>query len=146
MRRRPGTLTLLAGLQGSGKTALMGQLAKAIGLRVMDSAVSRGMTPEQAQHEPGVAIFSLEASAEEIGLRLAAHEADMDGRDLMTGNLDMVAASNLSRALTRTRHMACTDTRLRGDTVSAAGAEDHHAPSASTGTGRGDRSSAGDGR
>lgn len=102
----PGTLTLLAGLQGSGKTALMGQLAKAIGLRVMDSAVSRGMTPEQAQHEPGVAIFSLEASAEEIGLRLAAHEADMDGRDLMTGNLDMVAASNLSRALTRTRHMA----------------------------------------
>lgn len=102
----PGTLTLLAGLQGGGKTALMGQVAKAIGLQVLDQAVARGMKPDAAERQPGAAIFSLEASAEEIGLRLAAHEAGMDGRDLMTGNIDMVAASNLAKALSRTRHMA----------------------------------------
>lgn len=102
----PGTLTLLAGLQGSGKTAIASQIAKSIGLRVFDEATARGMTPEDAQRQPGVAIFSLEASAEEIGLRLAAHEADMDGKDLMAGNLDMASAANLARALSRTRFMA----------------------------------------
>lgn len=102
----PGTLTLLGGLQSSGKTALVGQMVKAIGLRVYDAGIARGLTPEQAERQPGAAMFSLEASAEEVGLRMVAHEAGLNGADLNAGKIDMLAANQLRIAESRTRHMA----------------------------------------
>lgn len=101
----PGTLTLLAGLPGSGKTGLVGQLAKSIALRVMDDAIAAGLTPAQAQDQPGVAIFSLEMSAEELGLRLAAEEAGLNSEDVRKGKMDDLGAVQLMTASNRTRFM-----------------------------------------
>lgn len=101
-----GTLTLLGGMQASGKSAIIGQMGKSLGMRVYDEAIARGLSPEQARSQPGMLFLSLEMSAKEIGLRLAAHEANMNVSDLKKGRLDLESSLRLSQALSRTKNMA----------------------------------------
>jgi replicative DNA helicase len=100
------TLTLLGGLPASGKTALIGQMGKSLGLRVYDEAIARGLTPEQAMKQPGMLLLSLEMTAEQIGLRLASHEAGINSDDLRNGRMDEISVANLIRAEARTKYMA----------------------------------------
>lgn len=101
----PETLTLLGGLPGSGKTALVGQMSKAIAQRVYDQAIGRGLSPERARSQPGVLLISLEMTAEQIGHRLAAEEAGINSWDLREGKIDVIAASNLVTGQLRTRNI-----------------------------------------
>jgi replicative DNA helicase len=101
-----GTLTLLGGLPASGKTALVAQMGKSLGLKVFDEATGRGLSPEQAMKQPGMLLLSLEMDAHQIALRLAAHEAGLNSEDIRNGKLDEIAAVTLARAEARTKHMA----------------------------------------
>lgn len=102
----PGTLTLLAGLPGSGKTALAGQMGKALGMRAAAEALADGKTWDQAARAPGLCLISMEMSAEQLGLRLCADEAGMTVTDLRKGRLDLESTLRLSAAMERTRFMA----------------------------------------
>lgn len=94
----PRNFILLAGIPGAGKTALATQIAFRIALRLYDKAIAAGAKPVEAYHQPGVSIFSLEMSAEELGTRIAAERADIPVERLMRGDLDMAVAANLARA------------------------------------------------
>lgn len=100
------TLTLLGGLPGSGKTALIGQMGKSLGLRIYDAGIAGGLSPVQAMRQPGMLLISLEMTVEQIALRLAAHEAGLNAEAIRNGRLDEVAAVSLARARTRTEFMA----------------------------------------
>ena len=100
------TLTLLGGLPGSGKTALVAQMGKSLGLRVLDEGIERGLSPEQAMRQPGMLLISLEMTAGQIALRLAAHEAGLNAEDIRNGRMDEMAAISLMQAEQRTRFMA----------------------------------------
>jgi replicative DNA helicase len=110
IRLLPGTLTLLAGPPGSGKTALATQIGKSIAKRLYADRPSF--------NQPGVAIFSLEMSGEELGERILAHEAEIALDHLQDGRLDDATVENLMRAETALRHVPlriwdCTETPLR---------------------------------
>ena len=100
------TLTLLGGLPGSGKTALVAQMGKSLGLRVLDEGIERGLSPEQAMRQRGMLLISLEMTAGQIALRLAAHEAGLNAEDIRNGRMDEMAAISLMQAEQRTRFMA----------------------------------------
>lgn len=110
LRLLPGTLTLLAGPPGAGKTALAVQIGKSIAkLRYAENPT---------YNQPGVAFFSLEMSGEELGERIAAHEAEIPLDDLLDGKLDMATTANLIRAESALRNVPlriwdCTETSLR---------------------------------
>lgn len=99
-----GTLTLLAGLPGSGKTSLIGQMGKALGRRAFEAGLQRGLTKEQAARQPGMLLLSLEMPAEEIGIRLAAEEARIPMSALRKGELDLERCLSLANAVARTEH------------------------------------------
>lgn len=101
----PGTLTLLAGPPGSGKTGVAVQIGKSVAKLAHRRAVEGGMTPQAAYRVPGVSIYSLEMSAEQLGFRMAAEEAEIDVTDLMEGRLDFVAAERLLRVERETAHL-----------------------------------------
>jgi replicative DNA helicase len=94
----PGTLTLLAGVPAAGKTALCTQIGVAIAGLLHDDATRGGVPAERARSLPGVAFFSLEMSAEELGARVAAHRANIGLTALLEGKLDMASAVELARA------------------------------------------------
>jgi replicative DNA helicase len=94
----PGEYDLLAGIPGSGKTALAVQIAYAIGRTLADQALAAGATPEEAARQPGVVVFSLEMSAESLGTRIAAYLAHVSVERLLRGELDMMAAAELVQA------------------------------------------------
>ena len=94
----PGNFIMLGGIPGSGKTSLAVQIADSIAQRLHDAAIRSGATPEQAMKQPGVAIFSLEMSAEELGQRIAAYRANISLLKLVKGELDMASAAELVRA------------------------------------------------
>jgi replicative DNA helicase len=94
----PGDFDLLAGIPGSGKTALAVQIAYTIGKRKFDAAIAAGATPQEASKLPGVAVFSLEMRAEELGARIAAYRASVGVERLRSGQFDMIEAERLAAA------------------------------------------------
>jgi replicative DNA helicase len=94
----PGTLNLLAGIPGSGKTALAVQIADALGQRLFNQAIEGGASVQEAERQPGVVVFSLEMSAEELGARVASMRAHISVEKVLTGDLDMASAADLARA------------------------------------------------
>jgi replicative DNA helicase len=91
----PGDFTLLGGVPGAGKTALAVQLGCMIGERLRAKAVQAGMSAEEAERQPGVAIFELEMSAEELGARIAAARAGVSVHRLRSGDLDIALGEKL---------------------------------------------------
>jgi replicative DNA helicase len=91
----PGDFSLLGGVPGAGKTALAVQLATMIGERLRSKAMEQGATAEDAEQQPGVVVFSLEMSAEELGARVASARSDISVQRLRAGDLDMRLAESL---------------------------------------------------
>jgi replicative DNA helicase len=118
VRLRPSSFTLLAGPPSAGKTGLAVQLSVSIAKARAAQAVANGWAPADAARLPGVAIFSLEMSSDELGERIAAAEAEIDLEHLLDGRLDMISSANLARAESSLRHVPlrvwdCTATPLR---------------------------------
>ena len=91
----PGDFSLLGGVPGAGKTAFAVQIGCMIGERLRRTAMEAGMSAEDAERQPGVAIFELEMSAEELGARVAAARAGVSVRKLRSGELDTAIAEKL---------------------------------------------------
>ena len=79
----PGTLNILAGRTGTGKTALA--------LNIVEHAALSGDAPLP------VAVFSLEMSGQEVMIRLLSSMARIDGRELRTGWLEESEWQRISR-------------------------------------------------
>lgn len=94
----PSTFTLLAGIPGAGKTALAVQIAYAVANQIRRPAEEDWMAPEQIKRLPGVAVFSLEMSGEELGTRLNAWRAQVPLETLLTGKLDWASSAALVQA------------------------------------------------
>lgn len=94
----PDDLTVLAGIPGAGKTSLAVQIGESVARRAMTAALTYGATPEEAQKVPGVAMFSLEMSGEQLGARVAAFLAGVPVDTVLNGTLDMDTAARLARA------------------------------------------------
>jgi replicative DNA helicase len=91
----PGDFSLLGGLPGAGKTALAVQVGCSIAERRYAAAIAQGATQEEALRQPGVAIFELEMSAEELGARVTAARASVSVERLRRGELDIALAEKL---------------------------------------------------
>jgi replicative DNA helicase len=91
----PGDFSLLGGIPGAGKTALAVQVACMIAERRYQAAVEAGADPVEAERQPGVALFSLEMSAEELGARVAAARAGISVERLRGGHLTTDLAAKL---------------------------------------------------
>lgn len=94
----PKNLILLAGIPGAGKTALAVQIAERVARRLFDQAIAMGASRVDAFRQPGVVLFSLEMSAEELGMRVAAYLSRIAVEKLMRGDIDMTTAVDLARA------------------------------------------------
>lgn len=94
----PDDLTILAGIPGAGKTSLAIQIGYSVAQRAFHAALAAGATEEQAQRAPGVAMFSLEMSSDQLGAKIAAYAAGVPLDDVLNGNLDFDVAARLSQA------------------------------------------------
>lgn len=91
----PGDFSLLGGVPGAGKTALAVQIGLMIAERLRQKGMQAGMSAEDAERQPGVVIFELEMSAEELGARVAAARAGVTVSRLRAGDLDVSLAEKL---------------------------------------------------
>jgi len=94
----PGDFDLLAGIPGAGKTALAVQIGYSLAQRLYNAAIATGATEDEAKRIPGVVVFSLEMSAEELGARIAAYRAGISVEQLRTGRLSADIAVKLLHA------------------------------------------------
>ena len=94
----PKNLTILAGIPGAGKTTLAVQAAYGIAQSVRREGVARGLSDAQALKLPGVAIFSLEMSGQELGERVAAWRAGIPIERILKGDIDVAMLDALLRA------------------------------------------------
>lgn len=101
----PGDFILLGGIPGAGKTALAVQIAELIATRLWSTAIGLGRGDDEALRQPGVAVFSLEMSAEELGSRIAAARAGVSVEKLRRGELTNELAEKLLRAEIDTSHL-----------------------------------------
>jgi replicative DNA helicase len=83
-----GQLTLVSGVTGRGKTAFGMSLA-------VNVAASE---PPDDTLRPGVAVFSLEMSRDDIGMRLACAQARVSSERLAQGTIDLAEADRLYAA------------------------------------------------
>lgn len=93
-----GTLTLLGGPPGSGKTALAVLIGKSKAKALYTESVGRGDTPEQAYRQPGVLFVSMEMNTDELGQRMAAEQARVSLDALQEGRLDEASSLRLIQA------------------------------------------------
>lgn len=93
-----GSLTLLGGPPGSGKTALAVMIGKAKARTLYQEAIARGNSPEQAYRQPGVLFVSMEMNTDELGQRMAAEEARVTLDALQEGRLDEASTLRLIQA------------------------------------------------
>lgn len=119
----PGNYILFGGIPGSGKTSLAVQIAVSLAQRLHDAAIRAGASLIEAKRQPGVAIFSLEMSAEEIGQRVAAFRAGVSVTDLLRGKLDATVAVELARAERETAHLPVRIHDCRAISVKLLGAK-----------------------
>ena len=101
----PGDLQVLAGIPGAGKTALAVQMSDRIATRLFAAAMADGASPVEGQAQPGVVIFELEMSAEQLGTRIAGYRAGVSVEDLLNGRLDLATAARLAQAQHDTAHL-----------------------------------------
>ena len=101
----PGDLQVLAGIPAAGKTALAVQMADRIATRLFAAAMQDGASPKEGQAQPGVVIFELEMSAEQLGTRIAGYRAGVSIEDLLNGRLDLATAARLAQAQHDTAHL-----------------------------------------
>lgn len=119
----PKNLILLAGIPGAGKTALATQIADAVAQRLYDQAIRVGATPLDGYRQPGVALFSLEMTAEELGMRVAAYRARISVEKMLRGDLDLDVASRLARAEREVRFLPLRIHDCRGLSLKLLGAK-----------------------
>jgi replicative DNA helicase len=101
----PGDLLLLAGIPGAGKTALAVQIAFEIALRLFATSQGLGHSIVESERQPGVAVFSLEMSAEELGARIASYRAHISIEKLRSGDLNTDLATKLLFAERECAHL-----------------------------------------
>ncbi len=81
----PSDLIILAGRPGMGKTALATKIAWGAAKSLWEAALERG---ENVAPDQGVAIFSLEMSADQLATRLLAEMAKVPGNDIRRGKIE----------------------------------------------------------
>ena len=94
----PGDLAILGGIPGAGKTSLAVQIGVSVARLARLDALAAGASREAAAKAPGVGIFSLEMSGDQLGAKVTSYLADVPLDVVLEGRLDMEIAQRLAIA------------------------------------------------
>ena len=93
----PAELVLIAGIPGSGKTAIAMQIAVLVAHRMLHQALAQGASDADVQRLPRVLLLSREMSPDQLAARVAAQQIGVSAQRLLKGDIDMHMAADLAQ-------------------------------------------------